>query len=70
MLRTQTNSTDNEREEVVAVIEFRGDDFIKEQARRMVGTALAVAHGWLPPNIFEVATKSDVFLETPLAPAG
>jgi tRNA U38,U39,U40 pseudouridine synthase TruA len=54
----------------IAVLEFRGDEFLPQQVRRIVGTALAVAHGWLPKDIFARALDSDVFLETPLAPAG
>lgn len=57
-------------QQVIAVLEFRGDDFIQEQVRRVVGTALAVAHGWLPTNVFQVANRPDVFMETPLAPPG
>ena len=56
--------------EVVAVLEFRGDDFLPEQVRRIVGTALAISHGWLPSDIFDLSTRPDVFIETPLAPSG
>merc|ERR1711924_285426 len=57
-------------EEIIALLTFKGDDFVPEQIRRMVGTALAVAHGWLPSNIFNISTHADVFLETPVAPPG
>ena len=56
--------------EVFAVLEFRGDHFLPQQVRRIVGTALAISHGWLPSNIFELSTRPDVFIETPLAPDG
>jgi hypothetical protein len=56
--------------EVVAVLEFRGDDFLPQQIRRIVGTTLAMTHGWLPEDTLEVATRSDCFVETVLAPAG
>ena len=59
-----------DNDEVAAVLEFCGDSFCREQIRRIVGTALAVAHGWLPIEIFDVATQADVWMETPLAPAG
>ena len=58
------------RPEVVAVLEFRGDDFVRQQVRRVVGTALAVAHGWLPPDVFDAATRADYVVETAAAPAG
>lgn len=60
----------DQKEEVHAILEFRGDDFVHEQVRRVVGTALAVAHGWLPSNVFDMATRVDVFTETALAPPG
>lgn len=57
-------------EQAIAVIEFRGDEFLPQQVRRIVGTALAIARGWLPKDVFALALDSNVFLETPLAPAG
>ena len=57
-------------ERAFAVLEFRGDEFLPQQVRRIVGTALAVAHGWLPKDIFSLTLDSDAFLETPLAPSG
>lgn len=57
-------------EEVVLVVEFRGDEFAQEQVRRIVGTAVAVAHGWLPDDFLSTSTRSDACVETPLAPAG
>ena len=53
-----------------AVIELRGDGFLAQQVRRIVGSAVAMAHGWLPDDFFDVATRPDVVVETPLAPAG
>ena len=52
----------------MVVIEFRGDDFILQQARRIIGSAVAIANGWLQPDFVETATRSDVVIETPLAP--
>lgn len=54
---------------VVVVIEFRGDDFIQQQIRRIIGAAVAMSNDWLPPNFADTATRPDVFIETPLAPA-
>ena len=63
--------TDPQTGQVCLVIEIRGDELLPQQARRMVGTALAIAHGWLPANtMVETALRSDVFIETCLAPPG
>ena len=59
-----------ENDEVVALLEFRGDAFLLQQVRRIVGTAVAVAHGWLPTDVFAVSTTSGSFMETPVAPDG
>lgn len=59
----------NDNHDLVAVVEFRGDGFLKEQIRRLVGTLVAVLNGWIPENFFDTATRPDVvLLETPLAP--
>lgn len=61
--------TSKQSHELVAVIEFRGDGFVKEQIRRLMGSLVAVFNGWLPDNFFGTATRPDVvLLETPLAP--
>jgi FkbM family methyltransferase len=57
-------------DKVVAVIELRGDSFVTEQVRRIIGSVVAVVNGWLPDNYMEVATRPDVCVETPLAPPG
>jgi hypothetical protein len=54
--------------QVMALIEFRGDDFIAEQIRRIVGSVVAICNGWLPNNFIEQATNMETFVETPLAP--
>lgn len=59
-----------EDSEGIAVLEFRGDDFLPEQIRRIVGTTLSMTHGWLPANTLDIATRSDCFVETVLAPPG
>lgn len=56
--------------EVMAMLEFRGDNFVQGQIRSIVGSAVAMVHGWLPLNLFDIATKTDSFLETPMAPSG
>lgn len=55
---------------VYAVLEFRGDDFMPHQVRRIVGTALAITHEWLPFDAFDLLTRRDVLVQTPLAPMG
>ena len=55
---------------VVMVLEFRGDGFLQQQVRRLVGTCVAVTHGWLEPEMIDTALRGDVVLETPLAPEG
>ena len=61
---------EEKKQEVVAVLEFRGDDFLPQQIRRIVGTTLAMTHGWLPKDTLDVATRSNCLVETVLAPAG
>lgn len=56
--------------QAIAVLEFRGDAFVQQQVRRLVGTAVAVAHEWLPESVVVDSTRSDLFVEMPLAPAG
>ena len=56
-------------DEVVAVLEFRGDAFLPQQIRRIVGTAVGITNGWLPKNTFDIATRPDISLETALAPS-
>ena len=53
-----------------AIIEITGDDFLPEQIRRIVGSAVAISHGWLPPDFFSLSTSDKSVVETPLAPAG
>ena len=57
-------------DEVVAVLEFRGDAFLPQQIRRIVGTAVGITNGWLPENTMDIATRQDVAIETALAPSG
>ncbi|KAL3935503.1 MAG: hypothetical protein SGBAC_008990 [Bacillariaceae sp.] len=66
----ETTGGDSQAEEiiVVAIIEFRGDGFVREQIRRIVGSAVAMTHSWLPPDFIKVATNRDIAIETPLAP--
>lgn len=55
---------------VTLVVELRGDSFLTEEVRRIIGSAVAVCNGWLPETFFETATRPDLIIETPLAPAG
>jgi len=54
--------------EVVVILEFRGDGFMPQQVRRIVGTAIAVTNNFLPSDIFDVATQPDICMPTILAP--
>ena len=54
--------------EVSVILEFRGDGFMPQQVRRIVGTAIAVTNDFLPSDIFDVATQPDICMPTILAP--
>ena len=56
--------------EVTLVVEFRADNFLQHQIRRIIGSVVAIANGWLPEDFIETATQPSVFVETPLAPPG
>jgi tRNA U38,U39,U40 pseudouridine synthase TruA len=56
-------------DEVVAVLEFRGDAFLPQQIRRVVGTAVGITNGLLPQNTFDIATRPDTAIVTALAPS-
>ena len=43
---------------------------MKESVRKIMGAAIAMTHGWLPDNFFDLATQPDSLIETPLAPEG
>jgi FkbM family methyltransferase len=55
---------------VSAVVELRGDGFVTEQVRRIIGSVVGMVNGWLPADFVEVATRSDICLETVIAPSG
>jgi tRNA U38,U39,U40 pseudouridine synthase TruA len=56
--------------QISAIVEVKGDEFLPEQIRRIIGSAVAIAHGWLPDDFFSLSLSSDTVVETPLAPAG
>ena len=64
----------NNNNDTTAVIEVRGDAFLRHQVRYIVGTALAMANQWLPMDTFDICTKSDATLapspHMPCAPTG
>mmetsp|Transcript_15493 Transcript_15493/g.29310 ORF Transcript_15493/g.29310 Transcript_15493/m.29310 type:complete len:684 (+) Transcript_15493:55-2106(+) len=60
----------NVDDDVNVILEFRGDDFLPQQIRRLVGSAVAMVHGWLPQDFTEKALRTDHLLETVLAPSG
>jgi tRNA U38,U39,U40 pseudouridine synthase TruA len=61
---------EDENGEVMGVVEIKGDEFVNQQARRIIGTALAITHGWLPHDFFQLSTSVETVIETPLAPPG
>lgn len=66
----EESSESDEAKQLCAIIEVRGDDFLPQQVRRIVGSAVSIAHGWLPIEYFSQSTSSETVVETPLAPAG
>ena len=62
--------TDEDETDVTLVIELRGDGFLTEEVRRIVASTVAICNGWLPADFFETATRSDVMIETAIAPEG
>jgi len=67
---TSASSNGDDDQDVILILEFRGEDFIEESVRRIVGTTVAMIHEWLPNDFFELSTRPDIMIETPLAPAG
>jgi FkbM family methyltransferase len=60
----------NNNDEALVVVEFKGDGFVTGQIRRILGTAIAITNNWLPSEFFDIATRSDVCIEAPVAPPG
>jgi len=54
--------------DALAMLEFCGDGFVQQQIRRIIGSIVAIVHGYLPESFLEIATRPDVVIETPLAP--
>ncbi|CAB9497656.1 expressed unknown protein [Seminavis robusta] len=53
------------------VVEIKGDAFLPQQVRRILGTAVAMTHGWIPMDAWETALRDPASLiETVLAPPG
>lgn len=76
-----SNDNSNDADELFVVYEFRGDEFLSQQVRRIVGAAVAMVHGWLPDDFMETSLLSKSkgskdsavglqLQETPLAPTG
>ena len=55
--------------EPFVVVELRGRGFLPQQARRLMGVAVLMQRGELPADAFDVLTRRDVVLATPLPPA-
>jgi tRNA U38,U39,U40 pseudouridine synthase TruA len=65
-------STNDENDPVI-VVEVRGDAFLPQQVRRIIGTALAMTHGWIPSSPAagsQTLWSPECVMETPLAPPG
>jgi tRNA U38,U39,U40 pseudouridine synthase TruA len=56
--------------EAVAVLEFKGDAFLRQQVLHIVGAAVAITHEWLPDDFVDKSTRADTVVETPIAPPG
>jgi tRNA U38,U39,U40 pseudouridine synthase TruA len=54
--------------EVSLVVEVRADDVLVDQVRRMIGSSVAMANGWLPSDFTSAATDPTLFVQTPLSP--
>eukprot|EP00557_Chaetoceros_sp_GSL56_P008230 CAMPEP_0176500066 /NCGR_PEP_ID=MMETSP0200_2-20121128/13307_1 /TAXON_ID=947934 /ORGANISM="Chaetoceros sp., Strain GSL56" /LENGTH=744 /DNA_ID=CAMNT_0017898617 /DNA_START=86 /DNA_END=2317 /DNA_ORIENTATION=- len=54
--------------QAMAIIEFRGDDFLAEQIRRIIGSVVAICNEWLPDDFIQNATQMDMFIKTPAGP--
>jgi tRNA U38,U39,U40 pseudouridine synthase TruA len=67
-----TNDVDaaEDKEDTLLIIEFSGDEFLKQQVRRILGAAVAMTQEWLPTGFMNQALDRQVVVETPLAPAG
>jgi tRNA U38,U39,U40 pseudouridine synthase TruA len=59
---------DDDQEDIFIVYEFCGDEFLKQQVRRIMGAAIAMAHEWLPHDYITATTSKRSIVETPLAP--
>lgn len=70
LVRYHAHTREDGREEAYAVVEFRGDGFVRQQVRRITATALAMSHGLLPSHTIDNATLPSLSTWTPLAPAG
>jgi FkbM family methyltransferase len=66
--RARVTGFETNKEHAFAVIELRGDSFVPEQISRILACVVAIANGWLPPTFFEVATRPNVSIETPISP--
>lgn len=52
------------------VLQISGISFVLHQIRHMIGTALAIAHGLVPPDVLPLALRSPLEINiSPLAPA-
>ena len=52
------------------LLEIRGDELLQGQVRRLVGTLVAMTHGWIPESTLGDMTSTQQLVKTPMAPPG
>ncbi len=63
------NSSDGIDSDIYLVCCIIGDELLQQQVRRMVATAIAMVHEWLPSNFLDYSINSNHIVETPMFPA-
>jgi hypothetical protein len=66
-----TNGNDDKKDidHIYIVCCIIGDEFLQQQVRRMVATAIAMVHELLPTNFIDYSTHPNHIIETPLYPS-
>ena len=59
----------NTIENIPIILVFNVDGFVMGQIPHMISTLVTMTNVWLPPNFFEIATRSDVQMPVLLAPS-
>ncbi len=55
-------------ESMHAILEFRGDGFVRGQIPKLLSTVVSIANGWLPDDFIDISTRPDTHFITPSAP--